>query len=241
MQQEVKISESVQLIIPPKEEIDDQEAPTVEEKKDENVQSGDDMPKRISIAAKNIIDVPFIVQAPFADWNEVYKEACEEAAVLMVYSYYEDIEELSQEEMKSAIDGIIYWGDDTFGSFDTSAEDTARYFSEKLGYNNDKISVIYDMTIDDMKALLDAGIPIIVPAAGRELGNIYFQTPGPLYHMLVLVGYDNDEFITNDPGTRRGEGYRYDQEVLYNAIHDLTPNIEKITDGRKAMIVVQPQ
>jgi hypothetical protein len=187
-----------------------------------------------------LLDVPFIVQAPNANWDLPYSEACEEASIMMVHNFLEGDILTTQDEMKEEIDSIIFWGDDQFGSFDTTAQTSSRYFTEKLGYNSDSIHVIYDMTINDLKAVLAEGYPVIVPAAGRELGNKYFQTPGPLYHMLVLVGYDGNEFITNDPGTKNGEGYRYNQEVLYNAIHDLTDDLEAITTGRKAMIVVKP-
>jgi hypothetical protein len=193
------------------------------------------------VPAEVYIDVPFIVQAPHANWDMPYAEACEEASVMMVHAYVSELSVQTQDEMKSQIDSIIYWGDETFGAFDTSAAVTTRYFTEKLGYNTDQVHLVYDMTIADIKAVLAQGYPIIVPAAGRELGNKFFQNPGPLYHMLVIVGYDGDEFITNDPGTRRGEDYRYQQEVLYNAIHDLTQDLEQIHTGRKAMIVVKQQ
>ena len=35
------------------------------------------------------LDVPFTSQAPFADWNETFKEACEEASALMVHYFYQ--------------------------------------------------------------------------------------------------------------------------------------------------------
>lgn len=220
-----------------KSEIEVNEAQEVQEQEEDN---NSEISKLVSIPTRMQLDVPFIVQAPNANWDLPYAEACEEASLLMVHHFYENQGPFSQDEMKSAIDDIIYWGDETFGAFDTSAETTTRYFTERLGYNADDISVLYDFTIQDMKALLAEGIPLIVPAAGRELGNKFFQNPGPLYHMLVITGYTEDQFIANDPGTRRGEGYKYNQEVLYNAIHDLTPNLEEIGTGRKAMIIVHP-
>ena len=54
--------------------------------------------------------------------------------------------------------------------------------------------------------------------------------------MIIIRGYDplTKEFITNDPGTRKGELYRYDATVLYEAIrdyptgyHEIIPHIEK--------------
>jgi len=216
--------------------LDEKEEPEVIKEKEVTVV---DTVKEI-IPPEVLLDVPFIVQAPHADWELPYSEACEEASILMVHNFLVNEEVASQEMMKEQIDSIIFWGDEAFGSFDTTAQTSSRYFTEKLGYDPESIHVIYDMTISDLKAVLAQGYPVIVPAAGRELGNKFFQTPGPLYHMLVIVGYDGNEFITNDPGTRNGEGYRYNEQVLYNAIHDLTTDLEAITAGRKAMIVVKP-
>jgi hypothetical protein len=70
------------------------------------------------------------------------------------------------------------------------------------------------------------------------LGNPYFSGDGPPYHMLVLTGYKRGKFITNDPGTRRGEGYMYKEDVIMNAIHDWAGSKETIRDGEKAMMVV---
>ena len=54
--------------------------------------------------------------------------------------------------------------------------------------------------------------------------------------MLVLTGYDEDEFITNEPGTKNGAGYRYSIDVIMNAMHDLHRPLE---EGRKAVLVVE--
>ena len=60
-----------------------------------------------------------------------------------------------------------------------------------------------------------------------------------LYHNLFLVGYDGDKIIANDPGTKRGESYKYEIDILYNAIHDFTGYLEDMEKGRKAMIVLE--
>ncbi len=241
--QQVVVSKSVQTILKQddlNDEVEINEPITEIVEKDTDTEVVKPEPEQPhSVQAQVQLELPFIVQAPNGNWDLPYSEACEEASLLMVHHYYQGDTAFSQDQMKSAIDNIIYWGDDTFGSFDTNAETSTRYLTEKLGYNPQQVSVVYDFTIDDIKALLSEEIPVIVPAAGRELGNKFFQNPGPLYHMLVITGYTDNQFITNDPGTRRGEGYKYDQEVLYNAIHDLTPDLEQISTGRKAMIIIQ--
>ncbi|MBI5754394.1 hypothetical protein HZA40_04595 [Candidatus Peregrinibacteria bacterium] len=89
----------------------------------------------------------------------------------------------------------------------------------------------------DKKILAD-GHPIIFPAAGRLLDNPHYTAPGPQYHMLVLIGYDENDFITNDPGTRYGQNYKYPYNIIINAIHDWHGNKENTTGGRKAMLVL---
>jgi hypothetical protein len=61
--------------------------------------------------------------------------------------------------------------------------------------------------------------------------------------MLVIRGYDpaTKEFITNDPGTRKGEGYRYPEQIIYAAWRDYpSGDHEPILNINKNMIVVMP-
>lgn len=94
------------------------------------------------------------------------------------------------------------------------------------------------VTTEHIKELIAAGNAIIIPAAGRDLGNPYFSGEGPWYHMLVIRGYDRNEFIVNDPGTRRGEAYKYAYETLIDAIHDWTGVKENIRSGKKRMLIL---
>ena len=73
--------------------------------------------------------------------------------------------------------------------------------------------------------------PIIIPAAGRDLHNPFFSGAGPFYHMLVVIGYSDNGFITNDPGTKQGEQYWYSSDVLLNALHDWIGVKELIATG----------
>lgn len=196
----------------------------------------------ISIPAKYLIEgVPFVSQAPTRNWDMPFQEACEEASVLMVNRFYTKKPLPSIEEQDHILMEMTTWGvEEMNGKVDTDVKTTARYFTEYLEYDPARVSVVYDMTMNDIKAVLASGKPVIVPAAGRELGNENFVEPGPLYHMLVIIGYDQDEFIVHDPGTRKGEQFRYKQQILFDAIHDLPGDKERILEGRKAMIVVSP-
>lgn len=188
-----------------------------------------DKPAEINLA------VPFTSQAPFANWDLPYKESCEEASVLMLDYFYRNLSlnpSLANQEILKLVD----WQKIKFGAYeDTDAAQTAQILREYFGYKN--VRVQYDISIDDIRKELAQGRPVIVPAAGQLLPNPFFRQPGPLYHMLVIKGYKNGKFITNDPGTRRGADFIYSYEGLYNAIHDW--NDGNVYSGRKAMIVVE--
>ncbi len=182
------------------------------------------------------LDIPFTVQAPHANWDDPYGELCEEASVLMTISYLRNESIASPDIADQKLLAIKAFEDATFGYYeDTTAAETLRIFQEFYDYPN--ASLIENPTIEDIKAALAAGKPVLVPAAGRALGNPYFQQPGPLYHMLVIKGYTSDgKFIVNDPGTRRGADFLYDQTVIMNAMHDWRSD-RNIDLGKKVIII----
>lgn len=182
------------------------------------------------------LNVPFTSQAPFADWNETFKEACEEASALSVHYFYQNKKfspQIATEEILKMVDWQVNnWG----GHFDLTASQTAELIEKYLGYQH--VEVIDNPTIEEIKSQIYQKHPVIVSAAGRELDNPYFRTPGPIYHMLVIKGYTEIQFITNDPGTKRGEDFLYDYDIIMNAMHDW--NKEDILQGSKKAIVIYP-
>lgn len=191
----------------------------------------------ISLPDKILIKVPFTSQAPFGIWDQRHEEACEEASLIII-KYYLDGKTLTKDIAEAEIQKMINFEIKNYGDYkDTSAEQNIKLAEDFYGLKN--LKIIYDFGQDDIKKELAKNNPVIIPAAGRELGNPYYTPPGPLYHNLVLIGYSGSQIITNDPGTRRGEGYRYDINVLYNAIHDFPGDLNKMDQGRKAMIVIE--
>lgn len=185
---------------------------------------------------KILIKVPFTSQAPYGVWDEKHEEACEEAAIIIL-KYYLDKKDLTKEIAEKEIQRVIDFEIQNYGNYkDSNAEQIVKLAKDFYGI--EKFKIIYDFEREDVKKELAKSNPIIIPAAGRELGNPYYTQPGPLYHMLVLIGYSGDQIITNDPGTRRGEGYRYNINILYDAIHDFPGDKNKIGEGRKAMIII---
>ncbi len=164
--------------------------------------------------------VPFTSQAPYADWNLPYQEACEEASAFMVSMYFngEPSGSIDPAIANAEILEIVDFQNTLYGYYlDTTTMETARMIDDFYGFH---AFVVEDPTINQIKSEIASGRPVIVPLAGKQLGNPFFSGEGPLYHMLVIKGYTADKFITNDPGTKHGDGYIYDISVIMNAMGD---------------------
>lgn len=180
------------------------------------------------------VDVPFTPQAPEGNWSEPWQNACEETSVYMVSSFYAD-DEIKREEAVAKIKDILATKNETIQVSADESLQTIAELIDTLGLPW-HASITYDPTVDDLKAELAEGRPIIVPVFAPELNSPAYQTGGPDYHVLVLVGYDDAEgvFIVNDPGTRTGEGQRFAYDVFMEAIHDL--DAEDYDAGQKAVL-----
>lgn len=189
------------------------------------------------IPASADIPVPFTPQAPHANWDALHEETCEEASLLMA-DYYLRGKTFTPDIAEKELQDIVKWQTDHGYPYDVTVSELAVAARDYLG-RKAKVYTGSDVTIENIKVLLAAGYPVIIPAAGQDLGNPYFSGDGPPYHMLILRGYTRfGNFIANDPGTRRGEEYSYDQDVIVNVIHDWTGDKETIRQGPKAMLVI---
>ncbi|MFA6431457.1 MAG: C39 family peptidase [Candidatus Margulisiibacteriota bacterium] len=191
-----------------------------------------ELPKKIELA------VPFLCQAPSGDWSQPWQDACEEAAIVMAIHFAKD-SPLDKEAGKQEILGLVKYQNKRWGGHhDLTAKKAALLMREYYKYKNYR--VIDNVSIEGIKQELSAGNIVLAPMAGRMLNNRYYRRPGPAYHYLVFIGYDEDrkEFITNDPGTKRGEHYRYKYDAALNAVHDWAGSKEAIAQGKKAMIVI---
>lgn len=212
--------------------------PPVEHPSSRSSVAAKSLPAISSVPAKRAAvnwDVPFTVQAPTGVWDALHGEACEEASVLMVMRYFSDRPFASVDDAERGIQHLVAAN----AALGFTIDDTAAEVITLLKSEDSSLSatLLRNPSIDDLKSALSAGSLIIVPAAGRQLGNPYFQNPGPIYHMLVLRGYTNDGYVlTNDPGTKRGGQYAYKWEVLMHAIHDW--NGGDVENGEKVVIVV---
>lgn len=206
-------------------------------------------PRPTPLPSEMNLAVPFSPQAPHGNWELPYQETCEEASAMLVDGFWKG-RTFTPDGADAELRDIVAWSRQRFGFyFHTTAEQTAVILREFYGYRD--VRVFHDITLEDIKREVAEGHPVIVPAAGRLLGNPYFRQPGPVYHMLVVKGYTADgRIVTNDVGTRRGQNFVYDEDVLFNAIHDVPtggddwpPGVEPadyILTGSTAMIVVYP-
>ncbi|MBU0707063.1 C39 family peptidase [Patescibacteria group bacterium] len=202
--------------------------------------NSNEAPEPTSLPDEINLAVPFTSQAPHANWDLPYQEACEEAAALMVHRYWSDEPFSSKEDADTAILELIDFQNERYGSYeDTTAQETVQLIKDIWGYKSVDLYTGNDVTLDRIKQELSNGYPVIVMAAGRELGNPNYKQPGPLYHALVLKGYlSNGDIITNDSGTRNGADYTYTPSILLDAIHDW--NNGDVPSGQRNMIIIRP-
>jgi hypothetical protein len=176
--------------------------------------------KPTAISKKIEQQVPFIVQAPFGNWSDPnFQNACEEASIVMVMGWINGEKNISAPEAQERILEIIDFESQTFGySIDTDASDIERIFREYFKHTN--VQARENITLEDIQAELQKGRVVIAPAFGQALNNPNFTQPGPIVHMLLIIGYDplTKQFITNDPGTKNGASYEYAENVLFAAI-----------------------
>jgi hypothetical protein len=193
----------------------------------------------LALPLKIYLPIPFLCQAPYGNWNQPWQDACEEAAIIMAMRYVKG-EKLSRREGEQEILDLVQFQKKNYGGhYDLNVEQIAKLVKDYYIYNN--VEVRYDIQIEDIKKELAKGNIVIAPMAGRLLGNPYYTPPGPAYHNMLFKGYDDrsGEFITNDPGTKRGRNYRYKYKTAYSAIHDWTGNKKTIAQGRRAMVVIE--
>lgn len=181
--------------------------------------------------------VPFTSQAPTGNWEQPWQDACEEASVLMVDYYYQNKNIPEKEKTDQILFDMVAWQEKNWqGHFDLPVAKLADYVA--LHYDYD-FEIVDDITVENIKEFLDKGLPVIVPADGKKLDNPYFSNGGPEYHMLVIKGYLEEEqkFISNDPGTRRGADFLYDYDNMMDSIADWDNELHSTTGPKRALIL----
>ncbi len=187
-----------------------------------------------TLPSKFLLDMPFNSQAPLSKWDAFHEDMCEEASVLNAVLYLEgkkltnkQFETELQKMQKAEKKEIGEWKSTTIAQ---TKQFVDQYFEEKI-----HSKTIDNPTTSDIEKEVAAGNPVVVPLSGRDIGNPNFTPPGPVYHMLVIKGYDANNFITNDVGTRKGNSYVYPKSVIMKNTHDW--NAKDIHLGAKRVLV----
>lgn len=169
------------------------------------------------------LTVPFSSQAPDGNWSQPWQDFCEETSIMMVNSFYAG-KTLTKKSAKEDILLVNKIKETVYDkSLDENAEKITSLINNFLPWSS---QVINNPTLKQLKEQIDLGQPVLLPVYGKALRNPYFKNGGPDYHLIVISGYDNSsrEFITNDPGTRRGLDFRYNYDTILGAMHDYLPN-----------------
>ena len=187
--------------------------------------------------------VPFTSQAPEKIWTQPWQDACEEATVLMLDAYYKGYK-LSPLLAKDELIKMVKWEESKGWGLSIEIEkikELAEYYvgqfdpSSSAPTSTLNFKIIDNPTVADIKQSIDAGQPVLVVAYGKTLPNPHFRNGGPEYHTLIISGYTETHFITNDPGTQFGQNFQYRYDVLLRAIHDW--NGGKVKKGMSKILI----
>lgn len=196
---------------------------------------------RLDIKDKIFIDnIPFTTQSPFANWeNSMQQDGCEEASSIMAMKWVQN-ENLEKEDALNYILNISEYIEEKYGEYrDISVYDIKNWiFNDYFKYEN--VEVLENVTKETIINKLNNNNILLIPTNGRLLENPNFVSPGPKTHMVVILGYDIEKniFIVNDPGTRLGENYEYNMDILYNAIYSYPTGYHEDVDFVEKNIIV---
>jgi hypothetical protein len=168
-----------------------------------------------------IIPVPFTAQAPLGEWSDDrQQDGCEEASVAMAMAWVNGESNIAKEEWLARILALTDFEQKKYGEHrDVALKDVVSWmFNDYFSY--EKVVIKPVASSSTILKELEQGNIVLIPTNGQALKNPNFKAPGPEEHMILIKGYDYKmgQFITNDPGTRRGENYHYSSEIIFNAI-----------------------
>lgn len=114
------------------------------------------------------LDIPFYAQAPDGNWELPWKEACEEASIILAHYFLADAS-LSKSKFREEVLSMTRVQEEMFGSaIDTSVAQTAELYTKYYG-TNFKTKIINNPTIKQIKYELSLGHPVVAPFAGKKL------------------------------------------------------------------------
>jgi hypothetical protein len=155
----------------------------------------------------------------------------------MVVHYWNKAGAGTMDEIDAELKALVAYEDANGYKIDLTMPEMVQITENYFHMSGEVVSNLGNKDVSVIKQYLAEGYPVIIPAAGRLLGNPHFSGAGPIYHNLVLKGYDAEGFISNDPGIWQGKSYRYGFSTIWNAIHDWNPS--DILQGTPQFLVVK--
>lgn len=183
-------------------------------------------------------EVPYVNEAPHGIFAGPWKNACEEASIAMVEGYYAGKKTVPTNEAEKFMEMLFEKQDAIYGS--NSNSDTARTAEMINKYSSYGALIKENPTLIEIKSEIDEGRPVLTPNYGFGLKNpnIPFLASGSSYHMVVVIGYNDEtrEFITNDSGDEKtGAGYRYGYDLFMATIRDYDYSTNKVNGPSRAI------
>lgn len=195
-------------------------------------------------AKKVSLPVPFYWEIPDGVWVAPWSGACEEASIVAVEGYYLKKPKtiVKKDEAKKTIFPLFGIETKLFGyNLDTNGEEIVKVINDFSSFD---AKLVENPTLEDLKAELDAGRPVITLHYGYDLNNPRhrFRRGGSSYHTMVLTGYDEakKEFLVNDSELSDGIDLRYKYDIILSTLHDFNHTTKK-ADGPKRVVFTMPK
>ncbi len=187
------------------------------------------------VPAQVVLQVPFTTQAPTDKWDR--NEDCEETSISMANAFLngQTQDRMSAGDALNAINNLKQWENANIGyNLNTGADATTAMAKGAFKLN---VTQIKDFSKHDLQKALAKGHVVLLPINAKLLGNTYTDN-GPTYHMIVVRGYNEKEFIINDPGTNSGNGNTYTFETLKAAAADWDQSKHAMDPTRKIALIL---
>ncbi|MDO8471829.1 MAG: C39 family peptidase [bacterium] len=196
----------------------------------------------VSLTTTIVRQLPFSSQAPSGNWDAWHEETCEEASLIIAWRYWlnDNRAIIPVDEMEGLLQAVAAYERDTFGTdVSTTIAQMRQTLTDYYQLPAEKLTIQNIASEADLLTAVQQGV-VVAPFAGKLLHNPNFRNGGPRYHVAVITGYDGQQFIVHDVGTRNGANYRYTGETLMGALHDYIPeNQGDITAGVSRVLILQ--
>lgn len=180
-------------------------------------------PAPTPLPASVLIKVPYTPQSPFNQWGSgnVHEEYCEAAALLMVSDFFkgDSRAQIPKAEADGAMAQIVGVERRMFPGVLDLPLSSIGSVGQTYGLN----PTVMPVDLDTIERTLASGRPVIIPVMthgvnGQKISPHYGTLN--VYHVIVLIGYDNTKGLlyANDAGFIEGQNYTYTWNTLSTAI-----------------------